>query len=124
GSINISNDSMIRFLVDIGTSLSDQGFTTFVMINGHLGNQVALKEAARVLYEKRSNMKVYYFFYLGMIEVVKEVRDYDNVHNTYFHACDIETSYMLYLEPEFVELTKSIHDNPNIPNDADVTRTS
>lgn len=123
GSINISNDSMIRFLVDIGTSLSDQGFTTFVMINGHLGNQVALKEAARVLYEKRSNMKVYYFFYPGMNEVVKEVRDSDNVHNTYFHACEIETSYMLYLAPEFVDMSKAINEKPNIPDTADVTPT-
>src|SRR5699024_4060522 len=109
--------------VDIGTSLSDQGFTTFVMINGHLGNQVALKEAARVLYEKTSNMKVYYFFYPGMNEVVKEVKESDNVHNTYFHACEIETSYMLYLVPEMVDMSKAINEAPIIPDSADVTPT-
>src|SRR5699024_8380515 len=84
---------------------------------------VALKEAARVLYEKRSNMKVYYFFYPGMNEVVKEVRDSDNVHNTYFHACEIETSYMLYLAPEFVDMSKAINDKPNITDTTDVTPT-
>src|SRR5699024_1867559 len=98
-------------------------FTTFVMINGHLCNQVALKEAVRILYEKRSNMKVYYFFYPGMNEVAKEVRDSDNVHNTYFHAYEIETSYMLYLAPEFVDISKAINEKPNIPDTVDVTPT-
>src|SRR5699024_5617946 len=65
----------------------------------------------------------YYFFYPGMNEVVKEVRDSDNVHNTYFHACEIETSYMLYLAPEFVDMSKAINEKPNIPDTADVTPT-
>src|SRR5699024_9791401 len=94
------------------------------MINMNLGNQVSLKEAARLLYEKRSNMKVYYFFYTGMNEGVKEVRDSDNVHNTYFHASEIETSYMLYLAPQFVDKSKAINAKPNIPDTAAVTPTT
>src|SRR5699024_6576907 len=58
GSINISNACMIRFIVDTGTSLSDAGCTTFVMSDRQLGNKVPSKEAARVLYEQRSKMKV------------------------------------------------------------------
>lgn len=123
GSINVSNDSMIRFIVDIGESLYHQGFTTFAMVNGHLGNGTALKEAARALYETCPDMRVYYFFYPGMNEAAAEVRETTSVHNSYFHACEIETSYMLYLAPEFVDMEQAITDIPVIPEHADVTPT-
>jgi len=123
GSINISNDSLIRFLVDIGESLYHQGFTTFAMVNGHLGNGSALKEAARAMYESCPEMRVFYFFYPGMNKAASEVRETQLAHNTYFHACEIETSYMLYLAPEYVDMDKAITDIPEIPDYADVTPT-
>lgn len=123
GSINISNDSLIHFLVDIGESLYKQGFTTFAMVNGHLGNGTALKEAARVLYETCPKMRVLYFFYPGMSKAAAEVRETNSAHSTYFHACEIETSYMLYLAPEYVDMDKAITDIPDIPMHADVTPT-
>ncbi len=123
GSITVSNDSLIRFIVDIGESLFKQGFTTFTMVNGHLGNGTALKEAARVLYETCPEMQVFYFFYPGMNKAVMEVRETVSAHATYFHACEIETSYMLYLAPEHVDMDKAITDIPEIPMHADVTPT-
>src|SRR5690606_40785771 len=44
-------------------------------------------------------------------------------HGTYFHACEIETSYMLYLAPEHVDMDRAITDIPEIPMSADVTPT-
>ncbi|MDO6450456.1 creatininase family protein [Oceanobacillus profundus] len=123
GSINISNDSLMNFLVDIGESLYKQGFTTFAMVNGHLGNGPALKDAARVLFENCPEMRVFYFFYPGMNKTAAEVRETKSSHNTYFHACEIETSYMLYLAPEHVDMDKAITDIPDIPIHADVTPT-
>lgn len=123
GSINVSNESLISIIVDIGESLYRQGFRTFAMVNGHLGNQPALKDAARVLFTSCPDMKVFYFFYPGMNQAAKEVRETDSAHATYFHACEIETSYMLYLAPEFVDMSKAIKDIPQIPEDADVTPT-
>ncbi|MFD1039786.1 creatininase family protein [Virgibacillus byunsanensis] len=123
GSINVSNESLIRFIVDIGESLFKQGFTTFAMVNGHLGNGTALKEAARVLYETCPEMRVFYFFYPGMGKAVAEIQETPSAHATYFHACEIETSYMLYLAPEHVEMEKAITDIPEIPMHADVTPT-
>lgn len=123
GSINISNESMIRFIVDIGKSLHQQGFEIFTMVNGHLGNGTALKEAARMLYEMFPDMRIYYFFYPGMNKAAAEVRETKTAHSTYFHACEIETSYMLYLAPEHVNMDKAITDIPDIPKHADVTPT-
>lgn len=123
GSINISNNSLINFLVDIGESLYKQGFTTFCMVNGHLGNGPALKDAARVLFETCPEMRVFYFFYPGMNKAAAEVRETKSSHNVYFHACEIETSYMLYLAPEHVDMDRAITDIPDIPMYADSTPT-
>ncbi|GAA0436164.1 MAG: creatininase family protein [Bacillota bacterium] len=123
GSITLKNESLISILVDIGESLYKQGFTTFAMINGHLGNGTALKEAARVLFETCPELRVFYFFYPGMNQAAEDVRETKSAHNTYFHACEIETSYMLYLAPDFVDMDKAITDIPEIPANADVTPT-
>lgn len=123
GSITISNESLISLLVDIGKSLYVQGFRVWAMVNGHLGNQAALKVAARVLYDQHPDFKVFYFFYPGMNAVLGEIRESPSSHSTYFHACEIETSIMLYLAPEFVDMSKAIMDVPVISEAADFTPT-
>ncbi|MGG0718328.1 creatininase family protein [Robertmurraya massiliosenegalensis] len=123
GSINVSNESLISMLFDIGESLYRQGFQIFAMVNGHLGNAVAMKEAARKLYEKYPDLIVLYLFYPGTSKAIAEVRETPASHGTYFHADEIETSYMLYLAPEFVDMDKAIDDMPSIPLTADVTPT-
>ncbi|TWT13324.1 creatininase family protein [Planomicrobium sp. CPCC 101079] len=123
GSINVSNESLISILVDIGVSLHQQGFSMFVMVNGHLGNAVALKEAARKLYSEIPELKVLYLFYPGVKKVTDEVRETQSAHASYFHACEIETSYMLYLAEEYVDMSKAITDIPVIPPSADITPT-
>ncbi|GAB6930559.1 creatininase family protein [Paenibacillus sp. JCM 10914] len=123
GSINVSNEALIRLLFDIGESLYHQGFRIFVMVNGHLGNAVALKEAARILYERVPELKVFYFFYPGTKEITAEVREASAAHGSYMHADEIETSYMLYLAGEYVDMSKAIDGAPHIPMEADFTPT-
>ncbi|MCA1035911.1 MULTISPECIES: creatininase family protein [Bacillus] len=123
GSINVSNESLISLIADIGRSLYEQGFRVFAVINGHLGNAVALKEAARKLYSEIPNLKVLYLFYPGVKEVTESVRETPSAHSSYFHACEIETSYMLYLAEEYVDMSKAINDVPVIPLSADATPT-
>lgn len=123
GSINVSNESLISILVDLGESLYDQGFRIFAIVNGHLGNSVALKEAARKLYQKHPDFKIFYLFYPGTKQVTDEVRETKSAHDTYFHACEIETSFMLYLATEYVNMEKAITDLPNIPVSVDTTPT-
>ncbi|MFD0870063.1 creatininase family protein [Paenibacillus residui] len=123
GSINVSNEALIQMLYDIGESLVRQGFRIFVMLNGHLGNAPALKDAARLLYRDYPELKVYYFFYPGSKEAIEKVRETPSSHASYFHACELETSYMLYLAGEYVDMTKAINDIPTIDLEADCTPT-
>src|SRR5690625_1310946 len=123
GSIHIKNSSLINIIVDIGESVSKQGFKKFIMVNGHLGNQTALKEAARILYDSDPSLRVFYFFYPEMNQAAAKVRDTERTHHTYFHACEIETSFMLYLAPEYVMKQEMITDIPDIPIFSDFTPT-
>ncbi|WP_106767601.1 creatininase family protein [Paenibacillus faecalis] len=123
GSINVSNEALIQMLYDIGESLFRQGFPIYVMLNGHLGNAVALKEAARLLYRDVPELKVYYFFYPGSKEAIQKVRETPSSHASYFHACELETSYMLYLAEEYVDMSRAVNDIPTISIEADCTPT-
>lgn len=123
GSIGISNHTLISILYEIGESLYKQGFTILAVVNGHLGNATAIKEAARKLYQKYPDFKTFYFFYPGTSEITETVRETPAIHSTYFHACEIETSFMLYLAEDYVDMDKAINEQPSIPPTADVTPT-
>ncbi|WP_202081662.1 creatininase family protein [Caldalkalibacillus salinus] len=123
GSIHVSNESLVSMLVDIGESLYRQGIRILAFINGHLGNANALKEASRQLFERYSDFKVFAFFYPGTKKLMDEIRDTTSSHSTYFHACEIETSLMLYVAEEEVDMSKALNENPIIPESADVTPT-
>lgn len=123
GSLTISNAALIQMLYDIGESLHRQGFGIYVMLNGHLGNAACMKDAARLLYRDYPALKVYYFFYPGSKEAIAEVRETPAAHGTYFHACELETSYMLYLAEEQVDMSLAIRDIPMLTIEDDCTPT-
>ncbi|AEE92142.1 Creatininase [Tepidanaerobacter acetatoxydans Re1] len=123
GSINVSNEHLTGVLTDIGKSLYKFGVRYFVIINTHVGNMTAIKEAARNLYDFYKDLKVFYFIYPGTAKITKEVRESKPMPGGYFHACEIETSYMLYLAPDYVKMDKALDDFPDLPEDFEYTPT-
>ncbi|MBN2981865.1 MULTISPECIES: creatininase family protein [Cohnella] len=119
GTLSVSNEVLIGLIADIGRSLYRQGVKVLAIINGHVGNQVAMKEAARVLYEE-CPLKVLYLTYPGVGGVISEVIESERAHPSYFHACEIETSYMLYVAPEQVDMAKAVNDPPTFPPEFEV----
>ena len=75
----------------------------------------------RQVWAQCPDMKVFSFTYPGAEEVIKRVCTSRRPHKAYFHACEIETSYMLYLCPERVDMGKAICQYPEFPADFDVT---
>ena len=123
GSLTVSNQTLIQLLVELAVSLYDQGFRSVVFFSAHLGNMNAMKDASRVLYEQKPMMKSLYLFYPNLQKYASEIREGTKGHHTYIHADEIETSLMLYLAPECVDMNKAIDDPPNIPVSADYTPT-
>ncbi|EHL2533043.1 creatininase family protein, partial [Listeria monocytogenes] len=95
----------------------------FVPVSGHLGNMAALKDAARELYAKFPDMVILHIFYPNIQKLAMDVREGKANHHTYIHACEIETSLMLYLSPENTDMSRAIDDPPILPIDADFTPT-
>ncbi len=121
GTLTLSNEVLSGMIMDIGRSLNRQGIKILALINSHMGNLDAMKSAARVLFEE--GMKVLYLTYPGVAEVQQKVLESERVHGTFFHACEIETSYMLYLAGQHVDMSKAICDHPTIPENFNLTPT-
>lgn len=123
GSLTISNETLIQLIYELASGLYKQGARIFVLVSGHLGNMVALKESGRKIQEKYTDMKVLYIFYPKIQKLAEEVRESKSSHATYIHACEIETSLLLYLSPEDVNMNLAISESPEIPMIADFTPT-
>ncbi len=121
GSVSISSELLIQLLYEVLLELERNGFETAVIINTHLGNNTAIKEAARKVYKEKPDFKILYFTYPGAGEVLPEVMSGSSFHGGFFHADEIETSYMLYLCKEHVDMSKAVNTTPEVPELIDVT---
>ena len=120
GTVDIPDAVLTPYLVQIAMSMYRAGVRKFVFLNAHVGNNTAIKAAMREVYAQ-CDMKVYAFTYPGAEAVISRVCTSKRPHKAYFHACEIETSYMLYLCPEQVDMSKAISQYPVFPDDFDVT---
>ena len=115
GSFGVSNATVTNTIVEIAQSAAQKGIRTVVVVNAHLGNANAIRDAQRILREE--GITLANFFYPGADTVIDEVREKRQAHGSYMHACEIETSYMLHLAPEAVNMDKAIENYPEFPED-------
>jgi creatinine amidohydrolase len=119
GSINIKEENLVGVLVDIIESLNKNGVKMVTLISSHFGNSNVMKTAARIAYEKYP-IKVIYFIYPGIDEVKDEFINL-NDHHFFLHACEVETSMMLYAASEHVNMDKAKKGTMKVPKDVDYT---
>ncbi|MFB2553177.1 creatininase family protein [Ensifer soli] len=115
GSFGISGETVTRAIVEIARSAKAKGLATLVALNAHLGNAAAIREAQRIL--KDEGFVLAHFFYPGADPLIASVRERPQAHPAFMHACEIETSYMLHLAPEHVDMAKAIANYPDFPED-------
>nr|MBC7245716.1 creatininase family protein [Chloroflexota bacterium] len=116
GSLNISNETLASLIFEIGVSMHRQGAVILAIINGHLGNMNAVQAAARRLFPVEG-LITYMFTYPGLAEAASRVCTSRPLPGGYFHADEIETSLMLYVEPRLVHMDRAIRDEPQLPPD-------
>lgn len=115
GSFGISNETVTRAIVEIALSAKAKGLKTMAVVNAHLGNAIAIREAQRIA--KDEGFVIANFFYPGAGAVITTQREKPEAHAAYMHACEIETSYMLHLASEHVDMAKAIANYPEFPED-------
>ena len=105
GPITIGWDTFTRYCVDVGRSLAHHGFRRILYLNGHGSNQNLVEMAARLVTVDHPEVIAAAAFYLSSPEAaraIEEVRDSDR--GGMAHACELETSLYLAIDPEAVDM--------------------
>jgi creatinine amidohydrolase len=104
GTLTLSANTMINIIVEIGESLAKSGIKKLIIANSHGGN-VSLMDIAALELRKRFNMLIVQLSWhrLGYPEGLF------SAHEQKFgiHGGEIETSQMLHLRPNLVDMTKA-----------------
>lgn len=104
GTLTLSAETLIRVLSEIGASVARAGVRKLVLLNGHGGNIPVMDIAARQL-RVSQDMLVFSvnWFGFGMPEGM-----YSEAERTHgIHAGDMETSVMLALDGDNVDMTQA-----------------
>jgi len=100
GTVTLRVETMINLLVDIVVSLSKHGFKRFMFINGHGGNRSILEAAITKL--KYEYDIVSFWTGMGTPFAKEGMKEDFNFNQPIGHACEVETSQLLYLAPQYV----------------------
>jgi creatinine amidohydrolase len=109
GPITIGWDTFTRYCTDVGLSLAKHGFRRILYLNGHGSNQNLVEMAARLVMVEHSGVLAAAAFYLSSLQgaaVIDEVRESDR--GGLAHACELETSIYLAIDPEAVDMAKAV----------------
>lgn len=104
GSVHVEDEVLEQLILSIGNSLCEQGVKLLVIINAHMINQDAIRIASRRLYEK---LRVLYFNPDIIANIASKHVETKPWHGLY-HADEIETSILLYINPQLVSLKKAV----------------
>lgn len=113
GTVSLQQHHVETIIKDVAHSVSRYGVKLLVLINGHDANNASMKYATRELMDELE-MPVLYLFYPDLNEVMDEHCESTSWHGM-IHACEFETSLMLALKPELVNMSKAVSEYPVKP---------
>lgn len=111
GTVAISAEALKAVYKDIIASFVKMGFERFFIVNNHLHNTQPLNE---VLEDARMQYGIKYL-QVGVWQYLPAVSDHTGMWDTpapHAHASEAQTSVLLYLYPELVDMSKA----PNSPS--------
>jgi len=115
GSITIDWKVFVDLLLDIGRSLIHHGFNRILFVNGHGSNVPLVEMAARLLLVEQPHAIAAAFWYLSTPEsaaLLAETRDSEQPGGM-AHACELETSLYLAIDPDRVQMDKAVREIPD-----------
>ncbi|MGH2819912.1 MAG: creatininase family protein [Actinomycetota bacterium] len=108
GTITIGWDTFCRYCTDVAVSLVRHGFRRVLIVNGHGSNQNLVEMAARLAMIEEPESLVAAAFYLSgkqSAETIEATRT--SGPGGMAHACELETSLYLHLDPDAVDMSKA-----------------
>jgi creatinine amidohydrolase len=106
GTVSLGNETYTQMLVDVLESLIGSGFRRILLLNAHGGNDMPASAALYQVQMRRRDKRDLWlvlgtWFALAAPQIAAlEALEQKRVT----HACELETSMMLYLHPEWVNL--------------------
>jgi creatinine amidohydrolase len=113
GTISISPRTLQAMLEDIGHSILRSGVKGLILVNGHFGNREPMLLAARQLSE--AGLPVCHLDYPGLETLAEKHCDSTPAGPGFYHADEVETSFMLALRPEAVRMDLASPQYPEFP---------
>lgn len=107
GTTMVEPDTLKAYTKDVLNALKNSGFSTVYITSGHYSNTHidAIKEGAN---ESEISTKFLDFSKIDFSDIL-ETKPY--------HACEAETSLMMYLHPEKVDMRKAVDEEVEIVDD-------
>lgn len=112
GTITLSAATLISVLMETAESLYKSGFRKLLFVNGHGGQPQILDIVARDLHERHSDFMVFPLFVWGAPHDVANIVG-EAEYERGIHAGDVETSVMMALMPDQVEIANAVRELPN-----------
>jgi creatinine amidohydrolase len=101
GSFTLRLATYQALLTDLGHSIREAGFRRLVVVNGHGGNMTALNAmSAELTRDIGIDLCITTYFQLAEAAIAPLLEDQPGV----LHACEAETSMMLAVRPDLVDL--------------------
>ncbi|CAN5647740.1 creatininase family protein [soil metagenome] len=112
GTITLTAQTLIAVLMEMAVSVYRAGFRKLVLVNGHGGQPQVLEIVARDLRQQHSDLMIFPLFVWGAPHNAAELVGASE-YNQGIHAGDVETSVMLSLLPNQVDMAKAVREYPN-----------
>lgn len=110
GTIAVGGETIIRYVTDIGKSLARHGFRKILLVNGHGSNVPFLDIAARnITNETEAICAMVSWWSLIPKALFAELRESEKPGGM-AHGCELETSALLHLRPDLVQMDKARKD--------------
>lgn len=113
GTITISGQIFIQYMLDITKSLAHHGFKRILLVNGHGSNRPFLEVVARLTVVETDALcaSVSWWDMVPLKEVASALRE-GPAPGSMAHACELETSMYLAIRPELVQMDKAVDELP------------
>lgn len=107
GTISVSAETFTRYLVEIGRSLARMGFGRIMILNGHGYNSNMVSTAGMIIIEQTNAYCASANWWSLCADVLDQIRE-SEVPGGMSHACEMETSVQLVLDPEHVDMARAV----------------
>ncbi len=114
GTLSLSFSTVKAILMDLGVGLMKSGVKALIVVNGHFGNRAPIELACREL-KVKYDFPVLLIDYPGLERLASEICESKPAAPSFYHADELETSVMLALMPDAVQMDKAQAEYPDFP---------